>query len=383
MNLPEEETGATSNLSTSGSGPAIGLVRVNAASRTTAAAAVIRKDAITSTAMRLGRQILVATALLGPACPNDGNDDEATPGSTDTTGSASTAEDDPDDTTAAATSAATTSETTDAIDPTTTTADPTAADSTDDTSDDPTTGDPATCPAGSKPGAAGSTDAMPTAAGVSINVRTPADYDPTVAYPLVVVYAPAGGDADLTEAFTGLTNNALDGGYVIAYADHVSPMSLEIIEGLQPILDDIVDTWCIDTERVFFTGHSDGGTMAEILLARDETDPQPRAAAPSNAGVTGMLLSQVGCPSVPKAVMVIHSANDGLFPPANGFGLDAAEVWAGCNGCDPQPVDDGPCIRWPNCDDDVPTLFCETAGQHGQWTNLNATMFEFFTESSP
>ena len=339
--------------------------------------------------MRVGREILVATVLLGPGCPGDDGDDAADPSSTGTTGSAATGEDGPDDTTAAATSATTTSEATDDGDPSTTSDDPTSADSTDDTSDggtatdDPTTGGAASCAAGSKPGAAGSTDAMPTAVGVAINVRTPADYDPTVAYPLVVVYAPAGGDADLTESFTGLTNNALDGGYVIAYADHVSPMSLEIVEGLQPILDDIVDTWCIDTERVFFTGHSDGGTIAEILLARDETDPQPRAAAPSNAGVTGMLLSQVGCPSAPKPVMVIHSANDGLFPPANGFGFDAAEVWAGCNGCAAEPVADGPCVRWPGCDDDVPTLFCETAGQHGQWTNLNTTMFEFFAESSP
>jgi hypothetical protein len=78
--------------------------------------------------------------------------------------------------------------------------------------------------------------------------------------------------------------------------------------------------------------------------------------------------------------MIIHSANDGLFPPPE-FGVGAADVWASCNGCSTTTVDEGPCVRYPDCDEDVITLYCETSGQHGSWTGLNTQMIEFFEAS--
>lgn len=252
---------------------------------------------------------------------------------------------------------------------------------TESNSESSSTGEAPSCPPGSKPGSAGSSDGVSTSAGVNINVRTPANYDPTVAYPVVVVFAPAVATAAQTEAFTGLTADALAAGYVIAYADHVSPMTIPAIEQLGAILDDIAETWCIDPARVFFTGHSDGGTISEVLLALDQSEPRPRAAAPSAAGINGPTMMQIGCPAEPTPIMIIHSANDDLFQVANGFGADTASVWANCNGCVGAPVEEGPCIRWLGCTDDVATLYCETSGSHGQWTNLNAEMFAFFAES--
>jgi polyhydroxybutyrate depolymerase len=76
--------------------------------------------------------------------------------------------------------------------------------------------------------------------------------------------------------------------------------------------------------------------------------------------------------------MVIHSSGDTLFSVAEGFGYQAAQFWAACNACAADPVDDGTCLRWSDCADGVPTLYCETSGQHGQWTGLNAEMFAFF-----
>ena len=237
------------------------------------------------------------------------------------------------------------------------------------------------CAPGEKPGAAGATDAFPTGAGINVNVRTPDDYDPTVGVPLVVVFSPAGAQADTTEPYTGLTPDVLALGWIVAYVDHVSPMSVEIVANAGAVVDDIVGNWCIDTERMYYTGHSDGGTVSEILLAIDEDGLGPAAAAPSNAGVTGTTLTSTGCPAEPKPVMVIHSANDGLFPPPE-FGIGAAEVWASsCNNCAAEPVKEGPCLRWPDCDGDVLTLYCETAGQHGSWTQLNAQMLQFFQQT--
>ena len=46
------------------------------------------------------------------------------------------------------------------------------------------------------------------------NVRTPANYDPTIAYPLLLVYAAAGNNRYETEGLTGLHHrgHALVGG---------------------------------------------------------------------------------------------------------------------------------------------------------------------------
>ena len=232
------------------------------------------------------------------------------------------------------------------------------------------------CEPGSKPGASGSTNDWPTAAGVTVNVRTPDDYDATVATPLIVVFAPAGADAYDTEGFTGLTPAAVGAGYAIAYVDHVSPMTIGIIDGLSVVLDDLVDEWCVDPSRVYYTGHSDGGSISEALLAIDEDDPRPTAAAPSAAGITGTTMSQIGCPPQPRPIMVMHSAMDGLFPPASGFGLGAAEVWADCNGCSGEPTLVGACLQFPGCT--AQTLYCEGNGTHGQWPGQNDEIIAFF-----
>ena len=321
---------------------------------------------------------VLATGCAGEA--GDGDGDDTTGGSdTGTTGGGddavtSTADDGPTgDGTEATTEPATGDDTSDTGEGS---SDDGTTGQSDDGSSSSDTGSAADCEAGSKPGSVGSTDDMATAAGIAINVRTPDDYDATVAHPVIVVFAPAGATADTTESFTGLTPDALDAGYIIAYADHVSPMNLGIIEGLSPVLDDVVDTWCVDTERVYYTGHSDGGTISEVLLSIDEEDPRPAAAAPSAAGITGPTMNMIGCPPEPRPIMVVHSINDGLFPPASGFGLDAAQVWADCNGCSGDPTPNGGCIEWPGCT--AQTLYCEGSGSHGQWPAINDEIIAFF-----
>ena len=58
------------------------------------------------------------------------------------------------------------------------------------------------------PGAAGITNHESTSKEVPFNVRTPANYDPTIAHPLLVVYAAAGNNRYETEGLTGLTTEA-------------------------------------------------------------------------------------------------------------------------------------------------------------------------------
>jgi len=234
------------------------------------------------------------------------------------------------------------------------------------------------CEPGSRTGPAGSSDDVPTIVGAAIDVRTPEDYDPTVAHPLIVVYAPAGADAALTEQFTGLTPGALARGYIIAYVDHISPSTVDVIDIAATIPDEIVQTWCVDEERIFLTGHSDGGTISEVALARDDEAPAPRAAAPSAAGVTGASMTSLGCPAEARSMLVMHSSNDQLFPLDQGFGAAAARFWVDCNACEDPPGNLGGCHDWDTCDDGARVLYCEGTNAHGQWPGLNMMILDFF-----
>jgi polyhydroxybutyrate depolymerase len=216
-----------------------------------------------------------------------------------------------------------------------------------------------------------------TPAGVDFNLRTPPGYDPTRAHPLVVVYSPAGvSDPVQTEQFTGLTPDAESRGYLAVYVNHRSPTSLAIIEDLGTAPGLVSARWCVDTARIYFTGHSDGGSVASVLALLGTTPPVA-AIAPSAAGVDDAYLAAQTCPGALPA-MVIHSQNDGLFPPP-GFGEGAAEFWAGCSSCGAPgtALPDG-CAPYDGCAAPSEVLYCETSGAHGQWYGLNASMFDFF-----
>ncbi len=89
-------------------------------------------------------------------------------------------------------------------------------------------------------GQAGATDDLKTTKGIRFNVRTPANYHPQIAHPLLVVYAPAGHSRRATERFTELTKMATEAGFIVAYADS-RRLSIAVIEELGSIPDLIVN----------------------------------------------------------------------------------------------------------------------------------------------
>lgn len=233
--------------------------------------------------------------------------------------------------------------------------------------------EPVACEKGARPGPAGESASEETPAGTRFLVRTPTNYEPTRAHPLIVVFAPHGVNRWLSERFVGLTRAATREGFVVAYADS-RPLDREAIEDLGRIPALVVSRWCIDERRVFFTGHSDGGTVATVVTVLRKAIP-PAAIAPSAAGFRSPDLATFACPA-PVAVMVQHSRNDDLFP---GFGRQAADWWAACNGCrgDPEPRADG-CLAFPQCRAGAATLYCEGEGRHVDWPRQNQRVLEFF-----
>src|SRR5258708_5562786 len=236
------------------------------------------------------------------------------------------------------------------------------------TSDAPATG----CAPGEKTGAAGKTDGLKSTTNVKFNVRTPAAYDPTAATPLVMVYAPAGGDPATTETFTKLTPDVLKRGWIVAYADHIASTSPAALKGVAGIPKLISDQWCIDQARIYITGHSDGGSVTSLIAIQSLVGAA--AVGPSAAGVNGAYLAGQKCPA-PIAVMVMHGKNDTLFP---GYGKEAADWWQKCFKCTVgAPLANG-CIPYTGCDGGVEVRYCETPFTHPQWPNMNADLLDFF-----
>ncbi len=237
---------------------------------------------------------------------------------------------------------------------------------------------PIDCPEASKTGLVGGSRGETTVpTGYEFNVRTPMNYRATVAHPLLVVFAPAGLRASVTERGTGLTELATAAGFIVAYVGHVRT-SVPVIEELSTVPSLIAAKWCIDLKRVYLTGHSDGGTISQAMALLEKSKTVPAGIAPSAAGFTQADLAEFKCRS-PLPVLVFHSAKDELFP---GLGAQAARWWAACNQCksEPQALTSG-CVVYPDCAGGVTTEYCEGAGPHAQWPAMNTQLMEFFIKA--
>ena len=232
-----------------------------------------------------------------------------------------------------------------------------------------------TCASSRLTGETGATDDIETKAGATYNVRTPANYNKRYAHPLIVVYAPAGTSASKSERHVHLTQEATQAGFIIAFANKLR-MSLKAIDKLSTIPKSIQEKWCIDPSRIYFTGHSDGGTITNALTFLPDSKTKPTAIAPSAAGMDTESLKQYACPT-PLPVMVFHNKDDSHF---KDFGQQAADWWANCNQCSNKKTepDQFGCQTYSSCPDTSKTFYCEGPGSHSVWPNKNTTLINFF-----
>lgn len=233
------------------------------------------------------------------------------------------------------------------------------------------------CPLGERSGSGSMKNDEQTEHGIKYTVRTPANYNPRVLHPLLMVYAPAGSSRFRSERLTDLTFEATTAGFVVAYAD-ARRLSLEVISELGTIPQRIAKKWCVDERRVYLTGHSDGGTVALALALLDETRHIPAAVAPSAAGFRRTDLETFSCPETLSA-LILHSANDHLFP---GYGAEAAAWLTACNQCRAGSVekDENGCMAYSGCPANGKIIYCEGAGSHRRWPALNTVLLSFFID---
>ena len=231
------------------------------------------------------------------------------------------------------------------------------------------------CDSGTKSGHAGVTNDEQTSAGIRYLVKTPANYNAHIAHPLLMVYAPARTNRYESENFVSLTQEATAAGFIVVYADHRA-MNPDTIEKLAEIPGLIEQKWCVDHKRIFLTGHSDGGTSAMAIAFLNGTKHIPAAIAPSAMGIRGEDLKAYQCPD-PLPVMLLHSVQDRLFP---GYGKEAIQWWAACNGCDASPPvkDADGCVTYRGCKNNATTRYCEGTGSHTTWPGSNTAIIDFF-----
>jgi len=228
------------------------------------------------------------------------------------------------------------------------------------------------CAPGTKVGPAGGANRILTSHEIPFSVRTPANYDATRAHPLLVLYAPGGKHRFDSEEYYALTRQVTSAGFIVAYPDHLR-LSMRAFDELAQVPALVARQWCVDAHRVYLAGHSDGGSTAAAIAFLGKSSLPPSAIVVSAAGIRRQDLEAYACPR-PVSVMVIHSREDALFPlPA--YGHDAAEWWASCNGCEQPagPPDGNGCVHYQGCTDGVQTRYCETTGEHAQWSPDNAS----------
>lgn len=227
-------------------------------------------------------------------------------------------------------------------------------------------------------GAAADHETLVTPAGMHFSVTTPRNYRPDFAHPLLVVWAPAGFSEGFAERFTGLTGSATDHGFVVVYSRSV-PLGEKALRALAQIPGAVMARWCIDPARVAYTGHSDGGTLSNVLAVLPGLDQHPAVIAPSAMGMQKQDMAAFACPP-PTPVMLMHNLDDEHFPD---YGVGVASWWAACNGCSAKRE----ASAFPGCEAfsgcTAPTLLCRAAGGHAYWPGFEHRVIEFIDGALP
>jgi len=210
-----------------------------------------------------------------------------------------------------------------------------------------------------------------------IRVRVPLNHDPRRAYPLLVVYPPAGYDRFAAERFYGVTESATSKGWIVAYSD-ARPLSLHAVKLQAGVADAVAHSFCIARNRIAALGHSDGGALAQGTAALVPSRFKPRAIFASAAGIARHDLDNQGC-LAGISVMIAHNRRDERFPD---FGREAAAYWGSCGGCrefDAAELDGDRCRPFSGCAENVQVIYCDVSTLHQEFPPLRAQALEFLS----
>jgi len=201
-------------------------------------------------------------------------------------------------------------------------------------------------------------------------------------FALIVAMHGTGGDAYQFESDYKFTQMANDEQFIVVYpegvrssgplgirtwnagycCDYAADNNIADVEFINQLLDELLENYNIDPERIYATGMSNGGMMA-YRLACEMPERIAAIATVSCTMVTGQDIS----PTQPVPVLHLHSEQDTKIPPLGGVGLadyyfapldSVFNVWAEMNGCTSGPEiiwddDEYKLTRWTSCSNDA------------------------------
>jgi hypothetical protein len=248
-----------------------------------------------------------------------------------------------------------------------------------------------------------------------IFIRVPADYDPNRAYQVVYVGMGCGtGTADtgtyplfaeerggneqaiyvgvslpVTDPDTGLGPNGQ------CYDNRAGENSMEW-EAFELFHTLVESTYCVDNNRVFISGYSTGGWLANMwgCYFAGLPDP-PRQFAPNfrirgQAAATGNQPNNNPTCNGPVAGFWLHDEADASNTIQGNYdGRDRVLEMNGCVGSPTEPWGEGDlagiCERYVDCPAEYPVIFCTTTGygHSDQPTNAIPGFTQFFALMAP
>jgi hypothetical protein len=191
----------------------------------------------------------------------------------------------------------------------------------------------------------------------------PASYDGTKPFPLLMGFHAAGNPIDQIEGLTNNTSFATE--YVRAFpksAGNEWVYNTDLTPKVYKAYDDLMANYCIDTSRVFATGHSSGAQMITQILTHSDAAMHMKFRA-----VAPVASSNYGAIVVPIPVMYIQGKMDSV---RNSDGADVVARFRTANMCQTTSmpytqvmgcmsgstsVNPG-CIKYDGCS--VPTIWC-------------------------
>ena len=188
-------------------------------------------------------------------------------------------------------------------------------------------------------------------------LHLPTGYDGIEPLPLIIAMHGGLGSADNLQSQSGLSNKADSENFIVVYPEGVkggllnvrtwnagwccgnsSSSNVDDVGFIDALLDNLVDRYAIDTNRIYATGMSNGGFMSYRLAC--ELSDRIAAIAPVSASMS--LTGYV--PSHPIPIIHFHSYEDSSVPYEGGIGEGVSDhynspidsvlnSWAVINNC--------------------------------------------------
>ena len=178
----------------------------------------------------------------------------------------------------------------------------------------------------------------------------PDNYDPEGNHPLLIQLHGYGSNAAQTELFFLTHNGANQRGFVTLTPEGTMNQSgdrfwnlflhtgVDDLGYLTGLIDEAVERYAVDPDRVYLLGLSNGGFMSHLIAC--ERGDLIRGIVSFNGS---SYLDAADCPAEnPVQVIHVHSTLDAVVPYYGDARMPSAQTiterWADFNGCDPEPT---------------------------------------------